>query len=134
MAAKYPRSQSALYASYQLANLYYNTNQIDLSLRAYDDFLGKAPRKNDLKVFAYTGQGYCYEAKKDYKKALSSFENALKLPEGKVLEGQILRDLARVYEESNDRKKSLEYYQKSLEKTTDRTMLTIIKRKIASLS
>ena len=130
---KYPRSKSALYANYQLANLYYNAQQIDLSLRAYDEFLKKAPQRNDLRIFANLGQGYCYEVKKDFKKALISFENALKSSGALYFEGQIYRDMARIYEELKDQKKTLEYYKKSLEKTTDDTVKAILKRKIASL-
>jgi tetratricopeptide (TPR) repeat protein len=131
---KYPNSQAALQAYYQLGNLYLNLNQADLSLQAYDEFQKRASRNNYLKFFAYSGQGYGYEAKKDYKKALNAFENALKMPEANYLAGQVYRDMGRIYEEMNDPKKSLEYYRKSLEKTTDRTMEMILKRKIAGLS
>ncbi|MCX5830746.1 MAG: tetratricopeptide repeat protein [Deltaproteobacteria bacterium] len=131
---KYPRSQAALQAHYQLGNLYLNLNQVDLSLQAYDEFMQRAPRKSYLKYFAYCGQGYGYEVKKDYKNALISFENALKMPEADYLAGQVFRDMGRIYEEMNDPKKSLEYYRKSLEKTADSTMQMILKRKIAGLS
>jgi tetratricopeptide (TPR) repeat protein len=132
--AKYPRSQAALQAYYQLGNLYLNLNQVDFSLQAYDDFLKRADRNNYLKFFAYSGQGYGYEAKKDYQKSLNAFENALKMPEANYLAGQVFRDMGRIYEEMKDPKKSLEYYRKSLDKTTDSTMQMILKRKIAGLS
>lgn len=131
---KYPRSQAALQAYYQLGNLYLNLNQVDLSLQAYNDFQKRAGRNNYLKFFAYSGQGYVYEVKKDYNKALNAFENALKMPEANYLAGQVFRDMARIYEEMNDPKKALEYYRKSLDKTTDSNMETILKRKIGSLS
>lgn len=131
---KYPRSQAALQAYYQIGNAYLNLNQVDSSLQAYDALQKRAAGNNYLKFFAYSGQGYGYEAKKDYKNALTAFENALKMPEATYLSGQVFRDMARIYEEMNDAKKSLEYYRKSLEKTTDSTMQMILKRKIASLS
>ncbi len=134
VAFQYPRSQAALHSYYQLANLYLNANQIDLAIRTYDEFINRAPDSNNLKVFAYTGKGYCYEIKKDYKKALSSFETAMKMPDGAILQGQIYRDMARVYEAMNDKNKSVEYYRKALEKITDPTMESIVKRKIAALS
>ncbi len=130
--AQYPRSKSALYAHYQLASLYYGTNQLDLSLQAYDEFLRKAPQGNDLRIFAHLGQGYCYEAKKDLKKALAAFESALKSPRASNFEGQIYRDMGRIYEEMKDPKKALEYYKLSLEKTTDDAVKAILKRKIAT--
>ena len=134
VAAKYPDSRAGLYAFYQLGNLYLNMNQIDLSMRAYDEFIKRAPENNYLKIFAYIGKGYCYEVKKEFKKALLSFETAVKISEGEIFQGQIYRDMGRIYEEMNDTGKSLEYYRKSLEKTKDPTMEIIIKRKIASLS
>ncbi len=130
--ARYPRSKSALYSHYQLANLYYGANQIDLALQAYADFLRKAPQGNDLRIFGYLGQGYCYEAKKDFKNALAAFESALKASRASNFEGQIYRDMGRIYEGMKDQKKSLEYYKKSLEKTTDDSVKAILKRKIAS--
>ena len=134
VALKYPDSRAGLYAFYQLGNLYLNMNQIDLSMRAYDEFIKRAPENNYLKIFAYMGKGYCYEVKKEFKKALLSFETAGKVSEGEIFQSQIYRDMGRIYEEMNDPGKSLEYYRKSLEKTKDPTMEIIIKRKIASLS
>ena len=131
---KYPRSLAALQAYYQLGNLYLDLNQVDFSLQAYEEFLKRAPKNNYLRFFVYSGQGYGYEFKKDFRKSLVAFENALKMPEATYLAGQVFRDMGRVYETMNDPKKALEYYRKSLEKTTDRTMETILKRKIASLS
>jgi tetratricopeptide (TPR) repeat protein len=131
---KYPRSQAALQAYYQLGNVYLNLNQVDSSLQAYEELQKRAPRNNYLKFFAYSGQGYGYEAKKDFKNSLNAFENALKMPEATYLAGQVFRDMGRIYEEMNDPKKALEYYRKSLEKTTDSTMQMILKRKIAGLS
>lgn len=134
VATKYPRSQAALQAYYQLGNVHLNLNQVDASLQAYDELEKRADKKHYLKFFAYSGQGYAYEAKKDYKNSLQAFENALKMPEANYLAGQVFRDMGRIYEEMNDPKKSLEYYRKSLEKTTDSTTQMILKRKIAGLS
>ncbi len=134
VASKYPRSQAALYSYYQLGNLYLNTEQLDLAIRAYDEFLKRASYNNYLKVLACTGKGYCYEIKKNFKKALLSFESALKIPDGDILQGQIYRDMARIYEEMSDQKNALEYYRKALEKTADPIMGSIIKRKIAAMS
>ena len=134
VASKYPRSRAALHSYYRLGNLYLNNNQPDLAIMAYDDFIKRAADNNYLRVLAYAGKGYCHEIKKDFKKALLSFESALKMPDGNILQGQIYRDMARVYEEMNDHKKALEYYRKALEKTADPTMGAIIKRKIAAMS
>lgn len=132
--AKYPDSHAALQALYRLGNMYLENNQIDSAINAYGTILKKASDNDYLKIFAYAGQGYCYEGKNDLKKARASFEAELSLPVAKIFEGQIYRDLGRIYEEMNDRKKSLESYRKSLEKTTDPVMEMLIKRKIAELT
>ncbi len=134
VSAKYPHSKAGLYAYYQLGNQYFELHQYDKSLQSYDEFLQKADSNNFLRIFAYTGQGYCYEAKKDYTKSLGAFEEALKVPEGKELAGQIYSDLARIYEKLNDIKKSKEYYSKAIEKTRDRNMEDILRRKLAALN
>lgn len=131
---KYPRSKAGLYAFYQLGNQYFYLGQYDKSLQAYDEFLKQADAGNFLKVFAYTGQGYCYEEKNNFPKALGAFATALKMPEGKELAGLIYRDMGRIYGKMNDLAKSREYYGKALEKTKDRNTAGILKRKIAALN
>src|SRR5574340_1574193 len=134
VASKYPNSQAALYASYKLGNLYLNMNQTDLALDAYEEFLKKSADNDSLKIFAQAGKGYCYEATKEFNKALASFMAALKMSGAQIFEAQIHRDIGRIYEEMGDRKKSLDHYRKSHEKTTDTSMEMIIKSKIAELA
>lgn len=131
---KYPNTQAGLYAYYQLGNLHLNLRQYDKSLQAYANFLDQADSRNLLKVFAYSGQGYCYEEMKNFPKALEQFELALKMPEGKELAAQIYRDKARIYGKMNDIKKSKEYYGKAIEITKDRNVMALLKRKLADLN
>jgi tetratricopeptide (TPR) repeat protein len=77
--------------------------------------------------------GYCHEAKKDLKVALEYFEKAQK--GGNVgFESIAFRNIARIYEQLNDKKNALDNYKSALEKTTDPSMKIFIKRKISSLS
>jgi tetratricopeptide (TPR) repeat protein len=132
--SQYPRSHAAATAHYQLANLYYLQNDFDAAIKSYEDFLKKTPDKNDLKSLAYTGLGYCYESKKDFKNALIYFEKAAGLKVGQVFEGMNNQNIARVYEAMDERVKAIEYYQKALGKNTDPASELLIKRKIATLS
>jgi predicted negative regulator of RcsB-dependent stress response len=52
---------------------------------------------------------------------------------GNVFEGLSYRNIARVYEEMNDRGKAMDYYKKALEKTKDPAASSLLKRKIAQL-
>ena len=45
-----------------------------------------------------------------------------------------LRNIARAYEELNNKEKALEYYKKALEKTTEPGTTIFLKRKISTLS
>ena len=82
---------------------------------------------------ALTSLGYCYEAKKDLKVALEYFEKAQK-SDNVGFESIGFRNIARIYEQLNDKKNALENYKNALQKTTDPSMTIFIKRKISSLS
>jgi len=133
IARQYPHSKAALYAYYKLGNLYLTSNQLDLALRSFEEFIKKTKDDNYFKVFALRNVGYCYELKNNIKLSIQYFEKSLNLPYGIFFAGQIYRDLARLYEKAKDYKNAIFYYQKSLEKTTDPTVKLILKRKIASL-
>jgi predicted negative regulator of RcsB-dependent stress response len=131
---KYPSSWSAQMARYHLGNIYYLTGEIDNAIVYYKDYVSSAKSNdNGIKFLALTSLGYCLEAKKDIKGALSYFEQAQKT--GSIgFESIGFRNVARIYEQLNDKKKALENYQNALITTTDHSMLIFIKRKISSLS
>ena len=131
---KYPHSWSARMAHYHLGNIYYNLGELDNAINSYKKFVSSA--KSDdagIKFLALTSLGYCFEAKKDFKSALIYFEEAQK-SNNTGFEAIGYRNIARIYEELNDKKKALENYQNALEKTMDPSMSLFIKRKISSLS
>jgi len=131
---KYPRSWSAQMARYHLGNIYYHTGEIDNAIASYKDFVSSAKSDDTgIKFLALTSLGYCFEAKKDIKGALSYFEEAQKTS-NTGFESIGFRNIARIYEQLNDKKKALENYQKALLLTTDPSMVIFIKRKISSLS
>ena len=131
---KYPGSWSAQMARYHLGNIYYHTGEIDNAIAAYKDFVSSAQSDNNgIKFLSLTSLGYCFESKKDIKGALSYFEEAQKASKP-GFESIGFRNIARIYEQLNDKKKALENYQNALLMTTDPSMMIFIKRKISSLS
>ena len=132
--AQYPRSKVAGVANYGLGNIYYFSNKFDEAIAAYDAFIDKAPSNSELAVLACIGLGFSYEAKKDYAKALASYQKAEKMKQGAHYDSTNLQNIARVYELSNERTKAVEYYQKALAKATEPTVKRFIKTKIAILS
>lgn len=130
---KYPSSDAAQGARYELGNLYFTAGDYDRSIQVYRTFVDKASGKDIRKVYAWFGIGYSYEAKKEYDKALEAFNRVADSKPGNVHEGLSYRNVARIYEEMNDRGKALDYYRKALEKTKDPAASSLLKRKIAQL-
>jgi predicted negative regulator of RcsB-dependent stress response len=131
---KYSFSWSAKMARYHLGNIYYNLGEIDNAIASYKDYISSTTSDNaGIRFLALTSLGYCYEAKKDYKSALNYFEDAQK-SNNTGFEAIGYRNIGRIYEQMNDKKKALENYQSALQKTTDPSMVLLIKRKIATLS
>lgn len=131
---KYPDSNAAIHALYNMGNIYFNINEIDKSISAYEKFIKKSSGDNDLIVLAYVGLGYCYEAKGNLKKALKSLDNSIKYcTVGSSYEGIIYRNMGRIYEEMNNAPKAVEYYEKALKLTIDPSMEMLIKNKISTL-
>ncbi len=130
---KYPSSDAAQSARYELGNLYYLAGEFDRSIQMYKTFIDMASPKDIRTVYARFGIGYACEAKKEYEKALESFKQVADSKPGNVFEGLSYRNIARVYEEMNDSGKALDYYKKALEKTSDPAASSMLKRKIAQL-
>jgi predicted negative regulator of RcsB-dependent stress response len=130
----YPHSWSAKIARYQLGNIYYNQGEIDSAIASYKSYIDSTNEDTaGIRFLALTSLGYCYEAKKDYKSALDYFEKAQK-SNNVGFEGIGYRNIARIYEQMDNKSKALENYKSALQKTTDPTMSIFIKRKISSLS
>jgi len=130
----YPHSWSAKMARYQLGNLYYNLGEIDLAIASYKKYLeSTSADKAGIKFLTLTSLGYCYEIKKDYKSALRYFEDAQKA-NNTGFESIGYRNIARIYEQMNEKNKALDFYKKALEKTSDPSISVIIKRKINTLN
>jgi predicted negative regulator of RcsB-dependent stress response len=131
---KYPHSWSARMARYHLGNIYYNSGNIDDAITAYKGYVSSTTSDNaGITFLTLTSLGYCYEAKNDYKTALSYFEEAQK-SNNTGFEAMGYSNIGRMYELMNDKKKALENYQYALIKTNDPSMALFLKRKISSLS
>jgi predicted negative regulator of RcsB-dependent stress response len=131
---KYPYSWSARMARYHLGNIYYNLDDLDNAISSYKGYISSTTSDNaGITFLALTSLGYCYEAKKDFKSALSSFEDAQK-SNNTGFESMAYSNIGRIYELLNDKKKALENYQNALLRTIDPSMALFLKRKISSLS
>lgn len=134
LSSKYSESEASILSNYRLGNLFFKKNDFDSAIHSYEKFIADAADRNDFKVLSYSGLAYCYEAKKDYKKALQALQQAEKIESGKNFGTFIYRDMGRIYEEMNNRGEALKFYKKALEQSIDPTVTMFIKRKIALLS
>lgn len=132
--SEYPGSKAALMSYYQMGNMHYNLGDVDASIKAYTEFLKEVPDGSDLKILAYNGLGYCYEKKADLPHALESFEKAANAKSGGGFEGMTYRNMARIYEEMNNKEKALEYYRKALTNTADPSMELLLKKIISTIN
>jgi predicted negative regulator of RcsB-dependent stress response len=133
LVAQYPRSRAAVTAYLRLGNIYFNGHEVDTAISYYQDFLRKSAGDSDLMSLAYNSLGCCYEAKKDYTKAVEFFQMALKADTASSFAAINYSGIARIYEAMNDRIKAAESYRTALEKTTDSLMMVYLKKKIANL-
>jgi len=134
LASNYPDSQAALLSSYRLGNLYYNKSDFDAAISSYENYVAHASDRNEFKVLSFSGLAYCYEAKKDYQKAMQALQQAEKIEAVKSLATFIYRDMGRIYEKMGNAPEALKCYQKALAQSVDPTFTMLIKRKIALLS
>lgn len=130
---KYPGSRSASQSLFSLGNIYYRMNDYDRAIQSYRDYLGESGGKDDLAAFAYSGMGYCYEAKGDTARALAAYENSAKNTLGAAFSGMAYGNIARIYQQMKDNKKALEYYRKAVDEKNDPLMESMFRRKIAEL-
>jgi len=131
--SRYPRSRAAVTAYYRLGNLYLSRREYDAAISAYQDFLRNTSAESDLMTLAYSGLGASQEAKKDFNKALESYDLAMKTRAAPSFEALNYSNIARIYEAKNDPVKAAEFYRKALGKTTDPLMTLYLKRKLAIL-
>jgi len=130
---RYPSTEAAQSARYELGSLYYAAGDFDQCIGMYRAFLDRSGPKDVRTVFAWSGIGYAYESKREYDRALEAFQKILELNPGDFGEAMGYRNIARVYEELNQRDKALDAYKKALEKTSDPAASSLLKRKIAGL-
>ncbi len=129
---KYPGTDAANLSRYSMAILYYKLNEVDSSIKSYDEFLLKA-RANELVALAYSGLGYCYETKGDFSKAFKYFEDSAKDPNGSAFRGTAYLNAGRMAEQLKNNKGAVESYKKALESKNDPITEMFLKRKISEL-
>jgi len=129
---RYPGTDAANLSRYSMAIIYYKLNEIDNSIKSYEEFLSKA-RSNELVALASSGIGYCYEAKGDFTKAFKYFGDSARDPNGSAFRGTAYLNAGRMAEQLKDNKGAVESYKKALESKNDPVTEMFLQRKISEL-
>ena len=131
---KYPGTHAARIAHYDLGSIYLRTGQIDKAISKFDSYIRNSSRGDELVNYAYSGLGYCYEAKKDYPKALEMMKKSLEGKEGSAFAGMTYNVIGGIYEKQGNKSEALKSYRKALEQKNEPMVEALIKKKIAELS
>jgi len=130
--AKFPKTQSGKLAVLYKGNIHLRLGEFDEAIKAFESYLEKAGKEKLYRAFATEGLGYSYEGKKDYEKAMQSFQKVIDLGQGFQLANAYL-GLGRCSEKMGKTKEALENYKSFIKISEKSQMANIVLRKISSL-
>lgn len=110
-----------------IGHCYYGLKEYDQAISAYSRCLD-----GPFRTMALNGLGYCYEAKGDYARAAENYQKTAE-EDGNPYQEESMLDVARCYEELNQKQKALEVYQKALTKNPKSRLAGYIQWKISEL-
>lgn len=105
----YPRTKSAHLSLLYKGGIHLRISEFDDAIRAYETFLAKAGKERLYRILALEGLGYAFEGKKDYEKALKSYQEIIKFTPPYEWAGVHL-NLARCYEKLGKKEEALQHY------------------------
>jgi tetratricopeptide (TPR) repeat protein len=127
---KYSGSLVGKLAGLELANMYYNAGDIDLSIDGYGKSLKVFSGNSMVKCQILNSLGYAYEVKNDLKTAVYHFEMVVSEPDN-YLKDEALFNLARIYAVLGDETKSKSAYRRIVSDFTGSFYLEIAKERIS---
>jgi len=127
---KYSGNHGGKMASLELANIYYNSGDMDLSIEQYGKALNAFNDNNAVKCWILSSLGYAYEAKNDFKSAINHFEMIISEPNN-FLKDEALFNLGRLFAVMGDEKKSKAAYQKIISDFKESFYLEIAKERVS---
>ena len=124
----YPRTSASELSFFYLGNCQFAMKKFDEAIDAYNKFLGKVSAQPQLTLLAYDSLGYCYEEKKDYKKAVEYFQKTITPPPGLGESGYL--NVGRCYEALGDNEGGLAIYKKFVLEFPDSSQKSFVQEKI----
>jgi len=127
----YPRTSAGELSFFYLGNCQFVMKKFDEAIDAYNKFLESFSSQPQLALLAYDSLGYCYEEKKDYKKALEYFQKTITPHPGLGEIGYL--NVGRCFEARGDSEGSLNIYKKFLLEFPDSSQKSFIQDKIKGI-
>ncbi len=127
----YPKTSASELSFFYLGNCQFVMKKFDEAMDAYNKFLEKVSSQPQLALLAYDSLGYCYEEKKDYKKALEYFQKTITPHPGLGESGYL--NAGRCFEALGDSEGSLNIYKKFLLEFPDSSQKSFIQEKIKGI-
>jgi tetratricopeptide (TPR) repeat protein len=128
----FPGTSSGKISLLYKGNLHLRIGEPDEAIKSYQAFLEKAGKERLYRLFALEGLGYAYEGKKDYERAVKTYEEIIQLGESYYWTGAHL-NLARSYEKLGKKAEALENYNAFLKVSNKSSSTHSVLRKISSL-
>jgi tetratricopeptide (TPR) repeat protein len=129
---KFPGTSSGKLSLLYKGNLLLRLEEFDEAIKAYETFLQKAGKEKFYRLLALEGLGYAYEGKKEYEKAVASYEKMLELREGLEAADAYL-GMGRCYEKLGKKKEALESYKAFLNLAPKAMMANLVSERISQL-
>ena len=127
----YPRTSAGEWSCFYLGNCLFAMKKFDEAIDAYTNFLKQVSSQPQLALLAYDSLGYCYEEKKNYKKALENFQKTITPYPGLGENGYL--NVGRCYDALGDSEGSLNVYKKFLLEFPDSFKKSFIQERIEGI-
>jgi tetratricopeptide (TPR) repeat protein len=129
---RFPRTTDGRFALLYKGNVALRLGDHDGAIKAYSAFLDKGGKEKLYQYFAMEGLGEAYKGKKEYDKALQSYQKIVALGEGVPLSDAYF-NMGLCYEKLGKSKEALESYKEFMKVAQKSKMTNIVLRKIALL-
>jgi tetratricopeptide (TPR) repeat protein len=129
----YSQRQGGILARLYYADMCYAAKDYDKAITLYNPLLAELNEEPFLKNLVLNGLGYCYEAKKDYKRAAGYFE-MVATAQGYPMKDEALFNLGEMYAAIGNKEKSINAFKKILSDYPESIYTEIVKEKIAENS
>jgi tetratricopeptide (TPR) repeat protein len=129
----YSQRQGGILAKLYYADMGYAAKDYDKAISLYNPLLSELNEEPFLKNLVLNGLGYCYEAKKDYKRASGYFE-MVATAQGYPMKDEALFNLGEMYAAIGNKEKSINAFKKILSDYPESIYTENVKEKISENS